>query len=39
MQVGKTDVELIVKPNETHSSAVGNHIDEIVGKVDGLMKS
>ena len=39
MQLEKTDVELIVKPNETHSSAVGNHIDEIVGKVDGLMKS
>lgn len=38
MKSKNTDVELIPKPGETHSSAVGNNINEIVGKIDLLMR-
>lgn len=33
-----TDVELVSKPGETHSTAVGNNIVELANKIDGLMK-
>lgn len=38
MKLQGTDTELVLKPNETHSTAVGNNIDELVGKLDTLMK-
>lgn len=38
MKRNNTDVELVTKSNDTHSSVVGNNIDEIAGTVDLLMK-